>query len=372
MTEPDAPRPFRVLPAVTPDNEHFWLGGAEGELRMLRCQTCGWWIHPPAPVCPIDLSRDIRPEVLSGRGTRAQLHGELAALVPQPRPALRGGHRRAGRAGGPAPDHQPGGRRARRGGPSASRCGSPSRTTTACGSRSSSPIPDGAGRHHARHRPPVDPAVNPAPRRSRPPGRVGERRAVISGVGQSQIGRRIYRDPLELTIDAALAAIADAGLTRADIDGLSTYPGQHGHPAGVLRRRASPRSTTPCGSTSTGSRAAWSSPASSGSVVNAIAAVSAGLCNHVLCFRTVWEASAQGDQGRASVTSRRGRGQLQGHRVHAVDAAVRGAVGVELDRDDGRSATSTSSAPPASSWPRSPSTPGATRRATPTPSTAIP
>ena len=69
MTEPDAPRPFRVLPAVTPDNEHFWLGGAVGELRMLRCQTCGWWIHPPTPVCPIDLTRDIRPEVLSGRGT---------------------------------------------------------------------------------------------------------------------------------------------------------------------------------------------------------------------------------------------------------------------------------------------------------------
>jgi hypothetical protein len=34
----EAPRPFRVLPAVTVDNEHFWLGGAEGELRFLRCQ----------------------------------------------------------------------------------------------------------------------------------------------------------------------------------------------------------------------------------------------------------------------------------------------------------------------------------------------
>src|SRR5262249_42153935 len=54
----------------------------------------------------------------------------------------------------------------------------------------------------------------PARRRSSrfPATDVLERRAVISGVGQSQIGRRIYRDPLDLTIDAALAAIEDAGL----------------------------------------------------------------------------------------------------------------------------------------------------------------
>ena len=32
------PRPFRVLPAVLPENEHFWMGGAEGELRFLRCE----------------------------------------------------------------------------------------------------------------------------------------------------------------------------------------------------------------------------------------------------------------------------------------------------------------------------------------------
>ena len=38
-----------------------------------------------------------------------------------------------------------------------------------------------------------------------------ERRACITGVGQSEIGRRLYRDPLELTLDGCLAAIADAG-----------------------------------------------------------------------------------------------------------------------------------------------------------------
>ena len=52
-----------------------------------------------------------------------------------------------------------------------------------------------------------------------------ERRAIISGIGQSEIGRRLGRAELDLTIEAGLRAIADAGLTRDDIDGLSTYPG---------------------------------------------------------------------------------------------------------------------------------------------------
>ena len=40
-----------------------------------------------------------------------------------------------------------------------------------------------------------------------------ERRAVISGIGQSAIGRRLGRSDLDLTVEAGLAAIADAGLT---------------------------------------------------------------------------------------------------------------------------------------------------------------
>ena len=52
-----------------------------------------------------------------------------------------------------------------------------------------------------------------------------ERRAAITGIGQSEVGRRLMRDPLELTLDACLAAIEDAGLTRDDIDGVCTYPG---------------------------------------------------------------------------------------------------------------------------------------------------
>ncbi|HEX4245053.1 MAG TPA: hypothetical protein VHY77_05755, partial [Acidimicrobiales bacterium] len=59
-----------------------------------------------------------------------------------------------------------------------------------------------------------------------------EKRCAISGVGQSDIGRRLGRDPLELTLDGCLAAINDAGLSLADIDGVSTYPGAMGVPKG--------------------------------------------------------------------------------------------------------------------------------------------
>jgi uncharacterized protein len=60
-------RPFRVLPRIGDDNRHFWTGGADGELRFLRCQTCRTWIHPPSPVCPSCLGRELAVEAVSGR-----------------------------------------------------------------------------------------------------------------------------------------------------------------------------------------------------------------------------------------------------------------------------------------------------------------
>ena len=66
-----ADRPFRVLPAVTVDNEHFWTGGADGELRFLRCQRCRYWIHPPAPICPECLCKEVKAEASSGTGSVA-------------------------------------------------------------------------------------------------------------------------------------------------------------------------------------------------------------------------------------------------------------------------------------------------------------
>ena len=138
---------------------------------------------------------------------------------------------------------------------------------------------------------------------------IGERKAVISGIGQSDIGRRLYRTGLDLTVDAALAAIADAGLTRDDIDGIATYPGNMDMPpgfsgAGVNELQDALRL-----------KLNWlngglESPAQLGSVIAACAAVAAGYANHVLCFRTVYEGIGAGRQGPGERHHRRRAGAV--------------------------------------------------------------
>ena len=127
-----------------------------------------------------------------------------------------------------------------------------------------------------------------------------ERKACISGIGQSQIGRRLGRDPLDLTLDACLAAIEDAGLTRDRIDGIATYPGALGGApgftgAGVTEVQDALRLEL---SWYTGG---LEQPGQLGSVVNACLAVASGVASHVLCFRSVWEATAQGKGKRAGI-----------------------------------------------------------------------
>ena len=58
----------RVRPKVTNRNAHFWQGGADGILRLLRCQDCGTYLHPPTPVCCSCRSMQVAPEPVSGRG----------------------------------------------------------------------------------------------------------------------------------------------------------------------------------------------------------------------------------------------------------------------------------------------------------------
>ena len=64
-----AETPFRLLPAITPDNEFFWTSGAEGVLRFLRCDDCSKLVHPPQPICPFCLSKKMTPTDVSGRAT---------------------------------------------------------------------------------------------------------------------------------------------------------------------------------------------------------------------------------------------------------------------------------------------------------------
>ena len=118
-----------------------------------------------------------------------------------------------------------------------------------------------------------------------------EHKSVISGIGRSAIGRRLMRDPLSLTVDACLAAISDAGLTPADIDGLTTYPGGFGYDIGFGEGGIIPLEQA------LQLKPTWINGGSDivgpgGGVINAMMAVAAGLCRHVLCFRTVWQSTA--------------------------------------------------------------------------------
>jgi uncharacterized OB-fold protein len=58
----------RVLPVLTPLNEAFWTSGRNGHLSILRCSDCDTWLHPPAPVCPNCLGRNLAPQQVSGSG----------------------------------------------------------------------------------------------------------------------------------------------------------------------------------------------------------------------------------------------------------------------------------------------------------------
>jgi uncharacterized OB-fold protein len=61
--------PFRILPRLNDRNRSFWTGGEHGELRFTRCQRCGYYLHPPTPVCPRCHSKELAPEAVSGRAT---------------------------------------------------------------------------------------------------------------------------------------------------------------------------------------------------------------------------------------------------------------------------------------------------------------
>lgn len=127
-----------------------------------------------------------------------------------------------------------------------------------------------------------------------------EQRAVISGIGQSDVGRRLGRDELDLTIDAALEAITDAGLTIADIDGLATYPG------GVAATSGFAGPGAPTVQDALRLSLNWHSgsaegPAQVQAIVNAVMAVATGLARHVLVYRTVTESTAQGRGRRVGI-----------------------------------------------------------------------
>lgn len=118
--------------------------------------------------------------------------------------------------------------------------------------------------------------------------RYAEKEACISGLGQSAIHRQPTTYPFKLAVDACQKAIADAGLRPEDIDGAACWPGGATH----IGEGAAAASVGDIKNSlglnlnwySSGEGAAMFAP-----VVNAIAAIAAGYCRHVLVWRSVGE-----------------------------------------------------------------------------------
>jgi acetyl-CoA acetyltransferase/uncharacterized OB-fold protein len=275
----------RPLPQLTPATSWFWTSGADGHLRIQRCDDCKQLVHPPIPICPACRSRSWTPAEVSGRGTvvafTVNQHPWMPGFDLDPPYAI----------ANVVLEEDP----------------SVHLTTNIVGCEPGEvhigqqvevrfeqhddvwlPLfaPTGATDADAS-------ALVPEPSRPvcRPPVSDDrfEHRAVLSGIGRSAMGRRLMVDPLSLTVDACLAAVADAGLRLEDIDGLSTYPG------GIAGSGMSEGGVTAV-EEALRLRPTWTNgggdlPGPGGSVIAAMLAVASGLCRHVLCFRTVWEAT---------------------------------------------------------------------------------
>lgn len=268
------------LPELTPVNDWFWTSGSDGLLRIQGCTDCGRLVHPPVPICPHCRSRSSKPTVVSGRGTvvgfTVNEHRWLpdfdppyvianVALAEDP-----GVHLTTNIVGCE---------------PSEVGIGQEVSVRFAAREDVWLPLFEPTGRLDPVDR--VSAPQRPTPRRP-PTAERFEHRAILSGIGRSRIGRRLMVDPLSLAVDASLHAIADAGLTIEDIDGLSTYPGAGGmgmSEGGVTAIEEALRINP------TWINGGGDLPGPGGSVIAAALAVAAGLCRHVLCFRTVWEST---------------------------------------------------------------------------------
>jgi acetyl-CoA acetyltransferase/uncharacterized OB-fold protein len=285
---------LRPLPVLTQENEFFWTSGADGKLRFQQCQSCSAFIHPPQPVCRYCRGRSLVPAPVSGYATLIGFTVSHRFSVP----------------GLPAPyvvaqvalEEDPRVRLTT----NAVECDPDSLTLglrmevvfephseqdsgqdvwlplfRPCAEQPASPAPlptdEIAPDQYWRH-------VRPMITREK-----FEDKVAITGVGASAIGRRLMRTPLSLTVDACERAVADAGLTMADIDGLSTYPG--GGNLGGFGEGGVTALEAALGLRPTWYNGGMETFGPGGSLVAAMLAIAGGLARHVLCFRTLWEAT---------------------------------------------------------------------------------
>jgi acetyl-CoA acetyltransferase/uncharacterized OB-fold protein len=283
----------RPLPVVDDENAHFWRGGADGVLRFKRCNACGALLHPPPPVCRYCRSDDIGVADVSGRGVVAGVtvnHQQWDSRFPPPfviavvaieeDPRVRV----ITNVVGVDPDDVHVGMRVRVRFEQLEDVWLPL-FEPAGGDVDELPSDETPPDDHRRW---VRPML-PTPK--------FEERVALTGIGMSPIGRRLMVTPLSLTVAAVKEAVADAGLTLDDIDGLSTYPGGDG--AGGFGEGGVSALEDALGLRPTWYNGGPETFGPAGSIIAAMLAVSAGLARHVVCFRTVWQATFAAQQ-RAS------------------------------------------------------------------------
>lgn len=282
-----APRSGRPLPLLSLDTEFFWTSGADGRLRIQECRACSALIHPPQPICRYCRGRELAPCVVSGAATLASftvnhrfaLPGlpppyvvATVALEDDPRVRLTTNIVECD------PDALHLGMRVEVVFQQDDDVWLPLfRPTAHQPEPASLPVDEIAPAEFGRH-------VTPMLRRDK-----FEDSVVLTGIGMSELGRRLMRPPLELTVDACERAVADAGLTLDDIDGLSSYPG--GGNLGGFGEGGVTALESALGIRPTWHNGGIETFGPGGSVIAAMLAVHAGLATHVLCYRTVWEAT---------------------------------------------------------------------------------
>ncbi|GAA2737262.1 thiolase C-terminal domain-containing protein [Actinocorallia aurantiaca] len=295
----------RPLPQPTLASAEFWAGGGDGELRIARCGDCSAYTHPPLPRCRSCRSANMAATPVSGRATVAGFTVNVQQWLPDlPPPYVVAivvldeddGARLTTNIVNCDPADVRVGMRVRVLFEKAGEVYLPLFEPDPEQAGVTGPLPE--PRDHGA-------ALRPMARR-----RKFEDEVALTGVGQSEVGRRLMADPLSLTADACLRAIDDAGLTVDEIDGLATYPGNA--PAGMseggvmaLAEALQLKPTWVAGGADT--------PGQIGSIMSAMLAVASGLCRHVLCFRTVWESShtALVRSGRWHVGDERATGMME-------------------------------------------------------------
>jgi len=278
---------IRPQPYVMPEAEFYWSSGADGVLRIQHCDDCDSLVHPPKPVCHYCRSSNQSVTEVSGAGTVVGFTVNHQQWLPMFEPpyvvasvALAEDSRVFLTTN--IVDTEP----------EDVYVGMPVQVEFEQSGDCWFPLFAPTGDLPAADLPPL--AVDPheALRSARPMITTDkfEAKVAITGVGMSRLGRRLMVDPLELTIEAARRAVDDAGLTFDDIDGLSTYPAMSapgGHSEGGVTAVESALRLRP-----TWFNGGGELPGQGGALIAAMLAVAAGLCRHVLCFRTVWEATA--------------------------------------------------------------------------------